>query len=157
MKIKIFTILPIIIICISCSKEPKNNANFDFPWQEIKIENSTQILEIEKYSDSALLKNFLYKQTGGFHYKLDRVEEQVLIFSNKERDSLFKYVFETIKRPLNIEHFCTDYVGNIRFEITGDNYRFSNKYSSICSWDTISPETSKIYELINKKARFDNK
>ena len=50
-----------------------------------------------------------------------------------------------------------DFVGKISLTALNDNSKVSVSYNSVCEFDSLSPNFTKLYKLIASKIEFDNK
>jgi hypothetical protein len=69
-----------------------------------------------------------------------------------EEDSLLRWTYRLITRPIKPENFCTDYVGSLTVEIIiTDQIAQQCQYSSVCEWSTLSRETQEMKKLLSQK------
>ena len=151
-------VLILIGFSFSCNKKEEIKTEKQFNWYEISISNTFEEIIFYNDEDTATYEKRIFEGnifTGGTKYL--RTDHKTLNFNKSERDSVFKYVFEIIKNPINTETECSDYVGNLTLKIENEYSQLSAKYRSICAWDTLSVDTQKLYELLNTKINFSNR
>ena len=149
------------LIIISCNKKEILKKDNEYQWKQINIQNSIQELIIYKNEDTATYLKPLWKHLSGefINAKYEHIgtEHKTVKFSKSEKDSLEKYVLKSIQNPINTEKFCTDYLGKISLTAFNENSKISVSYNSICEFDSLSPDFTKLYNIINSKVEFANK
>lgn len=149
------------LIVISCNNQEKHKKNNEYQWNQINIQNSKEELIIYKNEDSATYLKPIWKHISGefinAKYKQIGIEHKSINFTKSEKDSLAKYVLKSIQNPINSQNFCTDFVGKISLTALNDNSKVSVSYNSVCEFDSLSPNFTKLYKLITSKMEFDNK
>ncbi|MFC6268217.1 hypothetical protein [Frigoriflavimonas asaccharolytica] len=155
MKFKLFSLI-ILSIIFSCKNEKlKKVSNDDYKrWDELEIETRYQTLTIFKFSDSAEFINVKYDK-GIYEippkYNNKKIEKKVILFTKQERDSLSKYIFQSVIKPSFTNTSATDYVGNVSLKFKRHNMNLICEYYSVGDWTEISEETKKIFNIINSK------
>lgn len=146
-------LLLFFVFLISCNKNEKNQS---YNWTDISIKNSYEEIIIYKHLDTAsyIKPIYEYKKDNLFVEELVNVERKQIIFSDSEKDSISYYVQRIISNPIQVDRFCTDYVGNLKLKISNSNSTFTVNYESVCRVNTISDDTKKLYEILNKKIDF---
>ena len=152
MKIKL-NILFHLLILTSCNKK-ETSSKFD--WTDISIRNSYEEIIVYKDLDTASFIKPIYENIDGniFAMKLIRVDRKRIKFTQSEKDSIAHYVLQIIKNPVELNIYCTDYVGNLNVKISNSNLALSANYKSVCQVDTISAETKKLFKLLNSRINF---
>jgi len=150
----IFTIL-IISTFVSCKKESRKEMINNEVWDNIELITKNQRITIYKFEDTASSEKEFYKKISGegfsATYKLDKVERKNFKINKSERDSLYKYVFKLFTKPKFTDKSATDYAGYIMIKLKDRNTTLMCEYKSVGEWSSISPETEKIYKLVNAK------
>lgn len=88
--------------------------------------------------------------------KLSKTERKQIRFSKPEKDSIAIYVQQIISNPVQINKYCTDYVGNLRLKMSNATASYIASYNSVCKVDTISNDTRKLFKILNSKIHFSN-
>lgn len=155
MKFKLFCVI-ILSMIFSCKNEKiKTVPNDDYNrWDELEIETRYQTITIFKFSDSAEFINVKY-DNGIYEippkYNNKKIEKKIILFTKPERDSLSKYIFQSVTKPTFTNKLATDYVGNVSLKFGRENMSLICEYRSVGDWTEISEETLKIFNLINSK------
>jgi hypothetical protein len=146
----------------------KTDANTTIPeeklkWSEIVITLDHQRILIYNNSDSAYFFQWDFKKE--FHhgktdpsivYKPTNSRDTTFIITKSERDSLAKYVYSLITKPVFTTKFVTDYVGNISFLLKSGGTSLSCEYNSVGNWTNTSGPTQKIYRLLSNKVNISS-
>jgi hypothetical protein len=145
-----------LILIISCSKKVKNtNEDTSYQkWENLEVETRCQTIKISKFSDSAEYENIVYKK-GVYDippkYVIDKKQKYKVYFSKSEKDSLARYIYESVTNPKFTNILATDYVGNVKLKFDRENMNLICEYKSVGRWNEVSQNTKKIYELIKSK------
>lgn len=133
-----------IILLIACEGKKEENPSY---WDEIVIFTRNQKITVRKDSDTA---NFEYRVNKKSHAEKEILTKSFLL-NQKERDSLHKFVYKMITKPVFTDRNATCYVGYVSINIRDRNTTLSCEYRSVGEWSTVSSETQKIYKLLSKK------
>lgn len=146
----------LLIFIISCSKKIENTPgkNFYQNWKNLEIKTDRQTFVISKLSDSMEYENIIYSKE--FYeippqYKIEKIQKYKIYITNAEKDSLAKYIYESITDPKFTNNFVTDYVGNVKLKFSKENMNLVCEYKSVGNWTEVSENTRKIYKLIKAK------
>ena len=143
-------------ILISCQKKKRNEITKEKSWEYIELATRSQRITVYKFEDTASVEKEIYKKVGGEFisavYKLEKIERKNFKINKTERDSLYNFVFKLLTKPTFTDKAATDYAGYIKIKLKDRNTTLMCEYQSVGEWSTISPETKKIYALINPKA-----
>ncbi|KFF24137.1 hypothetical protein [Chryseobacterium vrystaatense] len=150
-----------LILCTSCSKKQKNTVREPYRnWGTLEIKTRYQTLTISKFSDSA---EYYYITDSKGEFKTftepkyqaenDKQEKKKIFFTKAEKDSLSKYIYESVTQPKFTNVLATDYVGNVVLKLDTGNMNLVCEYYSVGDWTTVSENTKKIYDLISKKIK----
>jgi hypothetical protein len=151
----LFFLFLTLALFTSCQKEKKKEIPKDEIWENIELITKSQRVTIYKFEDTASVEKAIYKKVRGESfsatYELDKVERKSFKINKSERDSLYKYVYKVITKPKFTDKAATDYAGYIMIKLKDRNTTIMCEYKSVGEWSTISPETEKIYKLVNPK------
>lgn len=154
MNLKLFFLL---LFIISCSKNIENAQDKKFyqNWENLEIKTDRQTISISKLSDSMNYENVIY--TKEYYdippqYKIEKVQKYKIYITKAEKDSLAKYIYESVTNPKFTNVLATDYVGNVKLRFGKENMNLVCEYKSVGNWTEVSQNTRKIYELIKAKA-----
>lgn len=75
------------------------------------------------------------------------------MLTKSEKDSVVRWARAIVATPVTPQKNCTDYVGSLEVEIGMGQVVQQCRYSSICQWHTLSPDTQEIEKLLSKKFR----
>ena len=153
---KILTFLIAFIFLTSCS-EPTVNENSvdpDLPWTRISIRLYRQAVHVIR-DDTARFRTWQYKDSIGaesvIHNPVDQREVKFLL-SRDEQDSLYKYCYEVITKPVFIDSTVSCFhCPNIGICIKGHKSSICCSYGSVPSWRAVSPTLEKVYRLLRTK------
>jgi len=161
MKLNIKILLLIILIIILSCKQKQNEKigeNIHNNWEEIEVKTRTEKITISKFSDSADyvqdLNNIAF-QILPENGKLveEKVIKKKIIFTKSEKDSLAKYIYQSVTNPTFTNILATDYAGSVKLKYDTGTTKLICEYNSVGDWSIVSNETMKIYELLNKKIK----
>jgi hypothetical protein len=142
-------------ILFSCQKEKQKEIPKEEYWENIELITKSQKVTVYKFEDTASVEKKIYKKVSGEFisavYKLEKVESKNFKMNKSERDSLYSYVIKLLTKPTFTDKAATDYAGYILIKLKDRNTTLMCEYQSVGEWSTISPETKKIYKLINPK------
>lgn len=146
----------LFILITSCSKKVEHtykDTSYQ-KWENLEVETRYQTIKISKFSDSAEYENVVYKK--GIYdippkYEIDKKQKYKVYFSKSEKDSLAKYIYESVTNPKLTNILATDYVGNVKLKFDRENMNLICEYKSVGKWNEVSQNTKKIYELIESK------
>lgn len=151
-----FKLIILLIFIISCSEKVENisDKNFYQNWENLEIKTDRQTITISKLSDSVEYENIIY--TKSFYeippqYKIQKVQKYKIYLTNAEKDSLAKYIYESVTDPKFTNKFATEYVGNVKLKFSKENMDLICEYKSVGDWTEVSENTRKIYKLIKAK------
>ncbi|GGG65895.1 hypothetical protein [Epilithonimonas arachidiradicis] len=151
------SILLLAFTILSCDKKQDPKAiDFINQWEKLEIKTHTEKIIISKFSDSAKyeqnLNNIVFQilpEDG----KL--VEEKIvrknIYFTKGERDSLAKYIYESVTKPKFTSIIATEYSGSVSLNYDTGSLRLICEYNSTGNWSAVSDETKKIYTILSKK------
>jgi hypothetical protein len=141
---------------MSCSKKIENTSdkNFYQDWENLEIKTDRQTITISKLSDSMEYENIIYAKE--FYdippqYKVEKVQKYKIHVTDGEKDSLAKYIYESVTDPKFTNNLSTDYVGNVKLKFGKENMNLVCEYKSVGNWTEVSENTRKIYKLIKAK------
>ena len=154
MKI-ILLVSSIILTLISCNN---SNQSKELPiqWETLIIESSNQIITIDRYEEYAVNDTCDFteiKDGNNIIYKPINRGQKYFNVSQQDKDSLFKYIYEIVTKPVYTKQFASCYVGNISIGFRTSNTTLICKYNSVGNWATISPQMQKLHSLLEKKTR----
>lgn len=154
MKI-ILLVSSIILTLISCNN---SNQSKELPiqWETLIIESSNQIITIDRYEEYAVNDTCDFteiKDGNNIIYKPINRGQEYFNVSQQDKDSLFKYIYEIVTKPVYKKQFASCYVGNISIGFRTSNTTLICKYNSVGNWATISPQMQKLHSLLEKKTR----
>jgi hypothetical protein len=152
--------LILLILFTGCNHVKSPLTKNDFytkKWNTIIVKLEQQEITFFSDSDTAYLKSWFYKDT------VNRNNERVqistnnkivkFVLNNSDRDTLFSNIYDLIKDPVIPKDFCTDYVGNVTFRIKYNQVTLGCSYTSVCSWEQLSPRAKKIKNILEKKIK----
>ena len=159
MKLNLKTLTLFFLLTIFSCKEKQNvksEDNLNNNWEELEISTRTEKIIISKFSDSAKyeqnLNNIAFKilpEDGKI------IEEEIvkknINFTKSEKDSLAKYIYESVTEPKFTDILATDYAGSVSLKYNTGNVKLICEYNSVGDWSVVSDATKKIYKLISKK------
>lgn len=148
MKSTIFLVISLILL--SCHKKTEKKALTDHykNWETLEIRTRSEILTISRFSDSA----GYYKETDNRKLEIPSGGKKI-IFTEAEKDSLGKYIYESVTQPKFTDIRATDYAGNVIFKFDKGNMNLVCEYNSVGDWTEVSENTQKIYNLISHKIK----
>lgn len=153
--IQLYGLLICICLLYSCDTKQKSTEEnaISNNWESFIVETKFQKIEIKNYSDSIYYTNRIYKD--GLDnippkYELDKIESGTILLTEQQKDSLIFHIKNTITNPTFTNAFVTDYVGNVSFSLNKNNMKLICQYNAVGDWTTVSNDTKRIYELINK-------
>ncbi|MCY0970764.1 MULTISPECIES: hypothetical protein [Chryseobacterium] len=157
LNLKILTLFFLLTI-LSCKEKQnvKSEDNLNNNWEELEISTRTEKIIISKFSDSAKyeqnLNNIALKilpEDG------KTIEEEIvkknINFTKSEKDSLAKYIYESVTEPKFTDILATEYAGSVSLKYNTGNVKLICEYNSVGDWSVVSDATKKIYKLISKK------
>ena len=159
LNFRILTFLFSFLI-LSCN-EKKNEKTIDnqsINWEEIEINTRTEKINISKFSDSAEyiqdLNNIAFKilNEDGTVTKEEIIRKKI-VFTKSEKDSLVKYIYNSVTNPKFSNVLATDYAGTVQLTLSTGTTKLVCEYHSVGDWSIVSDNTRKIYELLSKKVR----
>lgn len=144
-----------LFLFISCSKKQEPLLTDPYKkWETLEIKTRFQTLTISKFSDSADYYNII---VGNKEFKIipestpEKIEPEKIFFTQAEKDSLSKYIYESVTQPKFTNVLATDYAGGVILRFDRENMNLTCEYNSVGDWTTVSENTEKIYNLISKK------
>lgn len=159
MKLNLRIIILIFSSSIMSCKQKQNEKiinNTPNNWEEIEVNTRTEKLKISKFSDSAEYENNPNNITFKILPEDGKIIEEKIIrkkiyFSKSEKDSLAKYVYESVTNPKFTDVFATELAGSVIFIYDTGKTKLICENESVGDWSILSESTKKIYELISKK------
>ena len=153
---RIILIFSYAISTISCNENKSRNVESENyrDYETLQIITRNQKITISKFSDSAEYENTKYDSKVNKNpqqYNVGKIEKRKIYFSEAEKDSLSKYIFQSITNPKFTDISATDYVGNVELNFEKHNMKLINKYFSVGDWSEVSENTKKIYTLLKSK------
>ena len=143
---------------MSCKQKQNEKIINNTPnnWEEIEVNTRTEKLKISKFSDSAEYENNPNNITFKILPEDGKIIEEKIIrkkiyFSKSEKDSLAKYVCESVTNPKFTDVFATELAGSVIFIYDTGKTKLICENESVGDWSILSESTKKIYELISKK------
>lgn len=143
---------------MSCKQKQNEKIINNTPnnWEEIEVNTRTEKLKISKFSDSAEYENNPNNITFKILPEDGKIIEEKIIrkkiyFSKSEKDSLAKYVYESVTNPKFTDVFATELAGSVIFIYDTGKTKLICENESVGDWSILSESTKKIYELISKK------
>lgn len=149
-----------LLLFISCSKKQEPVLTDQYKkWETLEIKTRFQTLTISKFSDSADYYNMI---NSNKEFKIipestpektdpEQPEHKIILFTKAEKDSLSKYIYESVTQPKFTNVLATDYAGGVILRFDRENMNLMCEYNSVGDWTTVSENTEKIYNLISKK------
>ncbi len=150
--------LSYVFVIFSCQKtEIKQEMPVQkLHWEELEVNTRFQKVIINRH-DSCEYQNLVYSDgiysSPPKNYKLEKTEVRKFYLSKNEKDSLAKYIFESISNPKFTDILVSDYVGNVELTFAKSNMKLKCEYRSVGDWTEVSPNTNKIYSLLNSKVK----
>jgi hypothetical protein len=152
-------IKPVIILSffclISCNFSKKDKKTEQFYWDDIEINTKTQKVIIYRESDTASFEAAIYKKISGngilAKYKLDRIQRKTFSLTASERDSIYKYTYQIITKPVFTDKHSTCYSGYVLIKLRDRQTTLMCEYKSVGEWSIVSNETKKIYDILSSK------
>ena len=143
---------------MSCKQKQNEKIKNNTPnnWEEIEVNTRIEKLKISKFSDSAEYENNPNNITFRILPEDGKIIEEKIIrkkiyFSKSEKDSLAKYVYESVTNPKFTDVFATELAGSVIFIYNTGKTKLICENESVGDWSILSESTKKIYELISKK------
>ena len=157
LKIRILIIL-FALTLLSCNKEKKIEIaeNLNPRWEELEINTRIEKIVISRFSDSAEYE----RNSNSIAFKIlpedgKIIEEEIvrkkIYFSKSEKDTLAKYIFESVTQPKFTNIIATEKAGSVILRYDTGNTKLICEYNSVGDWSAVSDVTRKIYELLSKK------
>ncbi|MDR7209662.1 hypothetical protein [Flavobacterium piscis] len=152
-------IKPLIILSffclISCNFSEREKKTEQVYWDDIEINTKTQKVIIYKESDTASFETAIYKKTSGngilAKYRLDTIQRKTFSLTASERDSIYKYTYQIITKPVFTDKYVTCYGGYVLIKLRDRQTTLMCEYKSVGEWSTVSKETKKIYDILSSK------
>jgi hypothetical protein len=136
-----------IILLVACEGKKEKKVENPSYWDEIVIFTRNQKITVRKDSDTA---NFEFRMNEKNHTEKEILTKSFFL-NPKERDSLHKFVYKMITKPVFTDRNATCYAGYVSINIRDRNTTLSCEYRSVGEWSTVSSETQKIYKLLSEK------
>lgn len=159
MNSKIKTMIVVLLLSLlSCTKEKniKSAENLNHRWEELEINTRIEKITISRFSDSADYvsnpNNIAFKilrEDGKFD--VEKIVQKKIYFSKSEKDSLAKFIFESVTKPKFTNTLATEYAGSVILKYNTGNTKLICEYNSVGDWSSVSDITKKIYDLLSKK------
>lgn len=156
-------IIPIIffifIYFTSCKNTKEHTEKEECPiaWEVLKIESRSQTIIIDKYEEYGVRDTCDFEEVkigeSLIEYNPINRGQEYFDISPQEKDSLFKYIYDIVTKPIDTEQFATCYVGNISIGFSIGSRTSICKYNSVGDWTTISPSMNGLYYLLSKKTK----
>lgn len=145
-------------ILLSCKHTVKNPLPTN--WRKVTIlsEGSTEIV-LNNDTDSTEVKYYDFRTIFTPHRKLKN-DSLTTYFTKKEKDSIFRLSQQIISNPVESKAGCSEFVGElsitIDFKALGvlGSFEQSIKYTSVCEWDTLSPQTRALHGILKRKIKW---
>ncbi|MCO4304994.1 hypothetical protein [Riemerella anatipestifer] len=125
-------------------------------WEELEINTRIEKIVISKFSDSAEYErnpnNIAFKilREDG-KVDVEKIVRKKIYFSKSEKDSLTKYIYESVTKPKFTNILATDHAGSVILKYDTGNTKLICEYHSVGDWSAVSDITKKIYEMLSKK------
>ena len=151
-------VIPISFAILSCKQNEKTIETLHNNWEKIEINTRTEKLLISKFSDSAEYEQnpndiaFKILPEDGKIAKEEIVKKKVY-FTKSEKDSLAKYIYESVTKPKFTNALATDYAGRVTLRYDTGNMKLTCEYDSVGDWSLVSEQTKKIYDMISNKIK----
>lgn len=151
-------VIPISFAILSCKQNEKTIETLHNNWEKIEINTRTEKLLISKFSDSAEYEQnpndiaFKILPEDGKIAKEEIVKKKVY-FTKSEKDSLAKYIYESVTKPKFTNALATDYAGCVTLRYDTGNMKLTCEYDSVGDWSLVSEQTKKIYDMISNKIK----
>lgn len=140
---------------ISCNFSKKEQKDKPVYWDDIEINTKTQKFIIYKESDTASFEEAIYKNISGkgisAKYKLDTIHRKTFSLTASERDSIYKYTYQVITKPVFTDKHATCYAGYVLIKLRERQTTLMCEYKSVGEWSTVTNETKKIYDILSSK------
>lgn len=133
-----------VILLVACEGKKEEKVYY---WDDIVIITRNQKITVRKDSDTANFENRI-------NAKSDAEKEIItksFLLNQKERDSLHKFVYKMITKPVFTDRNATCYAGYVLISIRDRNTTLGCEYRSVGEWYSVSYETQKIYKLLSDK------
>jgi hypothetical protein len=158
LNLKILTLFFLLTI-LSCKEKQnvKSEDDLNNNWEELEISTRTEKIIISKFSDSAKYEQNLNNIAFKILPEDGKIEEEEIVkkniyFTKSEKDSLAKYIYESITEPKFTDILATEYAGSVSLKYNTGGAKLICEYNSVGDWSVVSDTTKKIYKLISKKA-----
>lgn len=133
-----------IILLVACEGKKEEKVYY---WDDIVIITRNQKITVRKDSDTANFENRINAKSNA--------EKEIItksfLLNQKERDSLHKFVYKMITKPVFTDRNATCYAGYVFISLRDRNTTLGCEYKSVGEWSTVSSETQKIYNLLSEK------
>lgn len=140
---------------LSCNFSKKGQKPEPVYWDDIEINTETQKVIICKGSDTASFEEAIYKNINGAgisaKYKLDTIQRKTFSLTASERDSIYKYTYQVITKPVFTDKHATCYAGYVLIKLRDRQTTLMCEYKSVGEWSTVTNETKKIYDILSTK------
>ena len=155
---KIILILTAFILLTSCGDKAVDDNIADktknLPWNCLTFRLYRQTVFVYK-GDSAryLTWNYQDSVTPGsvYHNPVDNKTTKFFLSKN-EQDSLYLYCYDIITKPVFVDSTVSCFhCPDIKICIKNDKSSICCGYSSVPSWQTMSPSLKKVYRLLKTK------
>lgn len=141
-----------LISCNFSKKEKKAETNY---WDDIEINTKNQRVIIYKESDTASFEEAIYKNISAKgiseKYKLDTIKRKTFSLTASQRDSIYKYTYQVITKPVFTDKHATCYAGYVLIKLRERQTTLMCEYKSVGEWSTVTNETKKIYDILSSK------
>ncbi|MEN2399290.1 hypothetical protein GKZ90_0005850 [Flavobacterium sp. MC2016-06] len=136
-----------IILLIACEGNKEKKTEKTAYWDEIVIFTRNQKITVRQDSDTANFENRMNTRGNSENEILSKS----FLLNKKERDSLHKFVYKMITKPVFTDKNATCYAGYVSISLRDRNTTLGCEYKSVGEWSTVSSETQKIYKLLSEK------
>jgi hypothetical protein len=136
-----------IILLIACEGNKEKKPEKTAYWDEIVIFTRNQKITVRQDSDTANFENRMNTRGNSENEILSKS----FLLNKKERDSLHKFVYKMITKPVFTDKNATCYAGYVSISLRDRNTTLGCEYKSVGEWSTVSSETQKIYKLLSEK------
>lgn len=152
-------IKPLLILFLlgflSCNFSEKKKKFETVYWDEIEVNTKTQRVVIYKESDTASFEAAFYKKTSSkgisANYILDSIQKKTFSLTTSERDSIYKYTYRIITKPVFTDKHATCYAGYVLIKLRDRQTTLMCEYKSVGEWSTVTNETKKVYDILSSK------
>lgn len=77
-----------------------------------------------------------------------------VFFTQAEKDTIFNLSRQIITAPVNNNrNYCTDFVGSLSIVIHYYSFIQQGKYSGVCNWNKLSPQTIHLHQILRRKIK----